>query len=259
LRFLVGNRALRVGPIDLKKPSSQDGHCRNFAGMDRESAFPFRRHLRGDGKIWVADRLQTPDPAEARHKLRRCTGLRQSAPVLGTIAGLGARAYPGFLPVGLSDRFAPVLYSRPGNGIAGWGTAYDIGTDRGTDIGSGPTLAQTLLPTGLSLHMSVSEKPGQESVGLKAAANLTPIPKRLFRQIGKVERFPPGKAASAVIVRIVPGFLKLNEGGGDGHQWLLNLLMVQTGCEPRGNRTSGERNSDLLHRGVMKGTGETVP
>lgn len=107
--------------------------------------------------------------------------------------------------------------------------------------------------------MSVSEKPGQESVGLKAAANLTPIPKRLFRQIGKVERFPPGKAASAVIVRIVPGFLKLNEGGGDGHQWLLNLLMVQTGCEPRGNRTSGERNSDLLHRGVMKGTGETVP
>jgi len=107
--------------------------------------------------------------------------------------------------------------------------------------------------------MSVGEKPGQKSVGLKAVANLTPIPKRLSRQIGTVERFPPGKAASAVIVRIVPGFLKLNEGGGDGHQWLLNLLMVRTGCEPRWNRPSGERNSDLLHCGVMKGTGETGP
>ena len=83
----------------------------------------------------------------------------------------------------------------------------------------------------LSLHLPVDEKPGQESVGVKAAAHLAPVPKCLFRQIGEIERFPPGKAESAVVVRVVTGFLKLNEGGGDVDQRLLNLLAIQPGCE----------------------------
>ena len=73
----------------------------------------------------------------------------------------------------------------------------------------------------LSLHLPVDEKPGQEGVCLKAAAYPAPVPKRLFRQIGEIERFPPGEAESAIVVRIVAGFLKLNEGGGDVDQRLL--------------------------------------
>ena len=85
----------------------------------------------------------------------------------------------------------------------------------------------------------MSTGPSQESVGLKATAHLAPIPKRLFRQIGEIGRFPPGKAERAVEVRVVAGFLKLDEGGGDVDQRLLNLLAVQAGCEPWGVSTSG--------------------
>ncbi len=110
----------------------------------------------------------------------------------------------------------------------------------------------------LPLHVPVGEKPGQECVGRQAATHLAPVPKRLIRQIGEIERFPPGKAERAIVVRVVAGFLKLDEGGGDVDQRLLNRLAIQAGCEPGRYRPPGERNGGLLHCGVVKGAGETV-
>ena len=95
----------------------------------------------------------------------------------------------------------------------------------------------------LSLHVPVGEKPGQESVGRQATSHLVPIPKRLIRQVGEIERFPPGKAKRAVVVRVVTGFLKLDEGGGDIDQQLPNLLAVQADSRCSTRRPNSPRSS----------------
>ncbi len=94
--------------------------------------------------------------------------------------------------------------------------------------------------------MPVGKKPDQKCVGLQAAAHLAPVPKRLIRQIGQIERFPASKAKSAVIVRIVTGFLKLDESGSDIDQGLLNPLAVQSGRELGRYRLPGECHGGLF-------------
>ena len=90
------------------------------------------------------------------------------------------------------------------------------------------------------MHLPVGEKASQESVGRQAAAHLAPIPKCLILPSRRDRaRFSPGKAESTVVVRVVAGFLKLDEGGGDVDQRLLNLLAVQAGCEPGVAMTAG--------------------
>ena len=83
----------------------------------------------------------------------------------------------------------------------------------------------------LVLHLPVGEKPDQGRIGLQAAAHTAPVPKRLIRQISEIEYFPAGKAESAVVIRVVTGFLKLDEGGGDVDQLPLDRFAVQAGCE----------------------------
>ena len=83
---------------------------------------------------------------------------------------------------------------------------------------------------------------------------MVPVPKRLIRLVDEIKRFLACKAASTVVVRVVTGFLQLDECVGDVDQRILNRFAVQASCESGGDRVPGERGGSIFHRGVIKRT-----
>lgn len=74
-----------------------------------------------------------------------------------------------------------------------------------------------------SLNEDVRKRSGEEGVGLQATAYSPPVSKCLVRQVGQIKGLPLGESGGAIVVSLMPGFLKLDVGRGDVYQVTLAL------------------------------------
>ena len=65
-----------------------------------------------------------------------------------------------------------------------------------------------------ALHVSENEKPCEEGISLWAAADRFPIGEGPSGQFNLVEGFAASESTRPVVIRLVPGLLKIDEGFG---------------------------------------------